>query len=96
VPELIGYRIGGDDMGAVGNQALLFALADSGVRQLSASAGSTHWSLQRNDPDRDRWLEVGRFPSRDVATMTMHALVAHDHGQRKDFRVKKVTTPARA
>jgi hypothetical protein len=82
--------------GAVGgNQTLVFALADSAARH-TGSEGSVHWSLQRHDPDRDRWLEVGRFPSRDVATMSMHALVAHDHGRRKDFRIKKVTIPPRA
>ena len=82
--------------GAVGgNQALVFALADSAARH-TGSAGSVHWSLQRHDPDHDRWLEVGRFPSRDVATMSMHALVAHDHGRRKDFRIKKVTILPRA
>jgi hypothetical protein len=26
----------------------------------------------------------------------MHALVAHDHGRKKDFRIKKVSIPARA
>jgi hypothetical protein len=81
--------------GGSGNQALLFALGDSAMRHAGAS-GSMHWSLQRHDPDHDRWLEVGRFPSRDVATMSMHALVAHDHGKRKDFRIKKVTIPPRA
>jgi hypothetical protein len=74
------------------NQALLLALGDSAMRHAGGS-GSTHWSLQRHDPDRDRWLEVGRFPSKQVAAMSMHALVAHDHGRRKDFRIKKVTIP---
>jgi hypothetical protein len=82
-------------MGAIAgggpNQALLLALGDSAIRHAAGSAGSVHWSLQRHDPDRDRWLEVGRFPSKEVATMSMHALVAHDHGRRKDFRIKKVT-----
>ena len=84
-------------VGAAGqNQGLLFALADSAARQMAGSAGSVHWSLQRHDPERDRWLEVGRFPSKEVATMSMHALVAHDHGRRKDFRIKKVTIPPHA
>lgn len=84
-------------VGAAGqNQALVFALADSAARQMAGSAGNVHWSLQRHDPDRDRWLEVGRFPSKEVATMSMHALVAHDHGRRKDFRIRKVTIPPRA
>ena len=82
-------------MGAVGssggNQALLFALADSAARQIANQGSSVHWSLQRHDPDRDRWLEVGRFPSKDVASMSMHALVAHDHGRAKDFRIRKVS-----
>jgi hypothetical protein len=78
--------------GGGGNQALVFALADSGARHMGA-AGSVHWSLQRHDPDGDRWLEVGRFPSKEVATMSMHALVAHDHGRRKDFRIRKVSLP---
>ena len=58
-------------VGASGqNQGLLFALADSAARQMAAgAAGSVHWSLQRHDPDRDRWLEVGRFPGKDVASM---------------------------
>ena len=85
-------------VGASGqNQGLLFALADSAARQMAAgAAGSVHWSLQRHDPDRDWWLEVGRFPGKDVASMSMHALIAHDHGRRKDFRIRKVTIPPRA
>jgi hypothetical protein len=81
--------------GAGANQALLLALGDSAMRHAGAS-GSTHWSLQRHDPDRDRWLEVGRFPSKQIASMSMHALIAHDHGSAKDFRIKKVSIPARA
>jgi hypothetical protein len=85
-------------MGAVGssggNQALLFALPDSAARQIANQGGSVHWSF--HDPDRNRWLEVGRFPRKDVASMSMHALVAHDHGRRKGFRIKKVTIPPQA
>jgi hypothetical protein len=86
----------GANAGPQGSQPLLFALGESAMRHSMGAAGSVHWSLQRHDPDRDRWLEVGRFPSKDVASISMHALIAHDHGRRKDFRIRMVTIPPRA
>ena len=76
-------------MAVSGNQPLLMALGDSAMGH-ATTAGSVHWSLQHHDPNRDRWLEVGRFPSKEVATISMRALVAHGHGGAKDFRIRKV------
>ena len=72
------------------NQALLFALGDSAIRS-ARSEGSVHWSLQHGEPDHGSWMEVGRFPSKEVATMALDALVAHGHGPKRRFRIRKVT-----
>ncbi len=78
-------------VGASGqNQALLFALGDSAIRSARAD-GSVHWSLQHRDPERDAWVEVGRFPSKQVAAMSLDALVANGHGPKSRFRIRKVT-----
>jgi hypothetical protein len=59
--------------------------------QQAGGADGTHWSLQHRDPGRDRWLEVGRFRSKEVARTTLDALVAKGHGAKGDFRVRKVS-----
>ena len=41
-----------------------------------------------------RGLEVGRFATKQIAQLTLDALVAHGHGDAEEFRVKKITLPA--
>jgi hypothetical protein len=74
---------------AGGNQDLLFVLGNEALR--SVDGLTTHWAVQRRHPDGRRWLEVGRFPHKDVARVAMEALVANGHGEDHEFRVKKVT-----
>ena len=54
----------------------------------------TYFAVQRHHPDGQRWLEVGRFATKQIAQLTLDALVAHGHGDAEAFRVKKVTSPA--
>ena len=73
-----------------GQQPLLFALGVNAVQKARKAEPETHWSLQRRHPDGERWLEVGRFPSKEVAALALEALVAKDHGDSEDFRIRKV------
>jgi hypothetical protein len=74
-----------------GNQDLLFLLGDRALR--STDRVAQYFALQRRHPDGARWLEVGRFPTKEIAHVALDALVAHGHGQERDFHVKRVSLP---
>lgn len=75
----------------VGNESLFITLLDTAIRNVDGT--STYFSLEHRHPDGERWLEVGRFPSRKVAQMALDAFVAHGHGAKDEFRVKEVVVP---
>jgi hypothetical protein len=77
-------------MEPTGQQALLFALGQNALETSRNNRVDVHWSLQRHHPDGKRWLEVGRFPSKDLAEISRNALMAHGHGKKSEFRIKKV------
>jgi len=74
---------------ASGNRPLLFTLAEEALR--SRKDPDTHWSLQHREPDGEYRVEIGHFPSEDLAEVALDALVAQNHGERQDFRVRSVT-----
>ena len=74
------------------NQDLLLALGYGAIRR--ADHGSVYWALQHRHPDGRRWIEVGRFGSREVGRLALDAFVAAGHGRAEDFRVRKVHLPA--
>jgi hypothetical protein len=75
----------------VSNESLFITLV--AVALGSVDGTQTHYSLQHREPGGERWLEVGRFPSEDVAEMARRAFVRDGHGTLDDFRVKRVTIP---
>lgn len=73
-----------------GRQCLLLAWYDKASRDAAGEDEDIHWSLQRHHPDGELWVEVGHFGSEDLAQIALDALVAHDHGDKEDFRIKSV------
>lgn len=76
-----------------GNEGLVFLLGNNAINAADPHP-RTYFAVQRHHPDGQRWLEVGRFANKQIAQLTLDALVAHGHGDAEAFRVKKVTLPA--
>lgn len=77
---------------STGNEGLVFLLGNNAINEADPHP-RTYFSVQRHHPDGQRWLEVGRFATRQIAQVTLDALVAHGQGEARDFRVKRVTLP---
>ena len=77
---------------SAGREGLVFLLGNNALNAADPYP-RTYFAIQRHHPDHQRWLEVGRFATRQIAQVTLDALVAHGHGDAGDFRVKKVTLP---
>jgi len=75
-----------------GREGLVFLLGNNALNAADPYP-RTYFAIQRHHPDHERWLEVGRFATKQIAQVTLDALVAHGHGDPGDFRVKKVTLP---
>jgi hypothetical protein len=71
------------------NMDLLLYLNNTALQSIHGM--STYYSVQRRHPDGKCWIDVGHFPSRDVAKLMIQALVAHGQGSDAHFRVAKVT-----
>ena len=56
----------------------------------STAAQTTYYEIQRRHADGKRWVEVGRFPSRAVAKMSLEAILTHAGGDARHFRIKRV------
>jgi hypothetical protein len=56
----------------------------------AAADVADHWHpfylLQHRHPDGERWVEVGRFPTRRIAKASLDAFVGSGQGVRGDFR----------
>jgi len=76
--------------GPTGNLPLLLHEWDTANIEATRRARE-HWSLQHRHADGKRWLDVGKFPTKEIAKTTLLALVAHGHGVEQDFRVERVT-----
>jgi hypothetical protein len=72
-----------------GRLRLLAALGSKASRA-AVGGDDIHWSLQHQHPGDELWLEVGHFGSEELAQIALDALVAHDHGDKEDFRIKRV------
>jgi hypothetical protein len=77
---------------SAGREGLVFLLGNNALNAADPYP-RTYFAIQRHHPDHQRWLEVGRFATKQIAEVTLDALVAHGHGDAGDFRVKKVTLP---
>jgi hypothetical protein len=77
---------------SAGREGLVFLLGNNALNAADPHP-RTYFAIQRHHPDHQRWLEVGRFATKQIAQVTLEALVAHGHGDAADFRVKKVTLP---
>jgi hypothetical protein len=77
---------------STGDEGLVFLLGNNALKAADPHP-RTYFAVQRRRPDGQRWLEVGRFATKQIAQLTLEALVAHGHGEERDFRVKKVTLP---
>ena len=77
---------------SAGREGLVFLLGNNALNAADPHP-RTYFAVQRHHPDHQRWLEVGRFATKEIAQVTLNALVAHGHGEAEDFRVKKVTVP---
>lgn len=75
-----------------GREGLVFLLGNNALNAADPYP-RTYFAIQRHHPDHQRWLEVGRFATKQIAQVTLDALVADGHGDAGDFRVKKVTLP---
>jgi hypothetical protein len=75
-----------------GSEGLVFLLGNNAIKAADPHP-RTYFAVQRHHPDGQRWLEVGRFATKQIAQLTLDALVAHGHGDADAFRVKKVTLP---
>ena len=63
--------------GPHGNQAYLFMMGDQAGRERA----STTWSLQHRLPDGHAWVEIGHFPTKELATETANAFVVAEYGK---------------
>lgn len=77
---------------STGNEGLVFYLGNNAI-QAADPTRRRYFALQRRHPDGDRWLEVGKFATKPIAKVTLDALVAHGHGDERDFRIERVTLP---
>jgi hypothetical protein len=77
---------------SAGREGLVFLLGNNALNAADPYP-RTYFAIQRHHPDHQRWLEVGRFATKQIAQVTLDALVAHGHGDAGDFRVEKVTLP---
>jgi hypothetical protein len=77
---------------SAGREGLVFLLGNNALNAADPHP-RTYFAIQRHHPDHQRWLEVGRFATKQIAQVTLDALVAHGHGDAEEFRVKKVTPP---
>lgn len=75
--------------GPHGNQAYLFMMGDQAGRERA----STTWSLQHRLPDGHAWVEIGHFPTKELATETANAFVVAEYGKSTDFRVQRSKVP---
>jgi hypothetical protein len=94
VPELTPIHFVAMCISSSGTDGLLFVLVDTATGTADAHA-QTYFSVLRHHPDGQRWLEVGRFATKEIAQLTLDALVGHGQGDAPDFRVKRVTLPDR-
>jgi hypothetical protein len=78
-------------MAGSGNNYTLAAIATTASHSLPS--GKTGWSLQHRHPDGRHWLEIGRFPTKELAKETAKAFVAAYYGQQEDFRVRRAKGP---
>jgi len=52
-----------------GNEGLVFLLGNNAINAADPHL-RTYFALQRHHPDRQRWLEVGRFATKQIAQIT--------------------------
>ena len=74
------------------NAPRLAALATA--NEPAFAAGDPGWTLQHRHPDGDKWLVIGRFPTKRLAQEAAKAFVAAGHGPDEDFRVQRAKAPA--
>jgi hypothetical protein len=77
---------------STGNEGLVFLLRNNAINAADPHP-RTYFAVLPHHPDGKRWLEVGRFATKQIAQVTLEALVAHGRGEAEEFRVKKVTLP---
>jgi hypothetical protein len=70
------------------NFDLLLILGMKALRE--THLGATYWALQRRHPDGRRWIEIGRFATKEIGHLALDAFVAAGHGDTEDFRVEKI------
>lgn len=71
-----------------------------GFNQFRAAANATadamnsqghYFTVEERYPDGHRWMELHRFPSKQVARAWIEAVVAAGEAERTDLRVHRVT-----
>ena len=75
--------------GPHGNQAYLFMMGDQAGRERASKT----WSLQHRLPDGHAWVDIGHFPTEELATETANAFVVAEYGKSDDFRVQRSKGP---
>ena len=79
-------------MASSGNQDLLFVL---GISALASVDGMTSYhAVERRHPDGERWVEVGRFATKEDATAALDTIVAGKHAEADELRVHHVRIQA--